>query len=242
MRTGWPVTLALAAGGSLAGHWLAYRVVTPDADARAHELAESGHGYLSLAPPLLTSLYALALLALCLRTVAAWRGRDETPLPAWGHAAIPPLAFVLQEHAERAVHDGAFPAGAVLEPTFAVGFAIQIPFALAAICAARLRAARRRSRRRRPGRRPHLARSRLPLRGADRRRGPPPAPAPGRRRRRRPRASLAALTVVRPRRAPRSRAERSIDPNHPSPHGCARHHRRRVRGGADGSAAGRCAR
>jgi len=52
-------------------------------------------------------------------------------------AAMPPLAFALQEHLERLFH-GAGVAGVVLEPTFLLGLVLQAPFALAAYLLARL--------------------------------------------------------------------------------------------------------
>jgi hypothetical protein len=57
-------------------------------------------------------------------------------LPARLLFLVPPLAFALQEHLERLVHDGSFPLAAAIEPTFLVGLALQLPFALAAYAVA----------------------------------------------------------------------------------------------------------
>jgi hypothetical protein len=53
------------------------------------------------------------------------------------------IGFVVQEHLERAVTDGAFPLHLVTEPRFLLGLALQVPFALCAllVAAALLRAA-----------------------------------------------------------------------------------------------------
>ena len=51
---------------------------------------------------------------------------------------LPPITFALQEHAERLLHSGHLPLAAALEPTFLIGLALQLPFALAALAIARL--------------------------------------------------------------------------------------------------------
>jgi hypothetical protein len=60
------LVLGLALGGVLLGHTVAYRLLLPDAHARALELAASGHGYLSSANVvgLVASVVALAALFL----------------------------------------------------------------------------------------------------------------------------------------------------------------------------------
>jgi hypothetical protein len=101
------------AGGCLAAHSFAYHLVST---------REERHGYLAFAPLLIGVLAALALVGAFRRT----HGR-QTPLV---FAALPPLAFVVQEHAERLEL-------VVTEPAFMVGLALQLPFALAALVAAR---------------------------------------------------------------------------------------------------------
>ena len=60
------LVLALAFGGVLLGHTVAYRLLVPDAHARTLELAASGHGYLSGANAvgLIGAIIALAALFL----------------------------------------------------------------------------------------------------------------------------------------------------------------------------------
>jgi hypothetical protein len=52
-------------------------------------------------------------------------------------ALVPLIGFSLQEHLERALTGGSVPVAAILEPTFLVGLALQLPFALAALAVAR---------------------------------------------------------------------------------------------------------
>jgi hypothetical protein len=108
----WLVCVPLVMAGTQLAHAVAYRVVQPDAAARQELLDHTGHRYLS----------ALSL-ALAL---------------GWGIVLIGPLVFALQEHLERLIHDGTFPVTAALEPTFLIGVALQVPFALVALLVARL--------------------------------------------------------------------------------------------------------
>jgi hypothetical protein len=108
----WLVSLPFMATGCLAAHSLAYHLVSSPAER---------HGYLAFAPLFFGLLGALALVGV------VRRGRTRSPL---AFAALPPLAFVVQEHAERLQL-------VVTEPAFLVGLALQLPFALAALVAAR---------------------------------------------------------------------------------------------------------
>ncbi len=108
----WLVSIPFMAAGCLAAHSLAYHLVSAP---------EERHGYLAFAPLFLGVLAALALVG------AVRRGRVRSPL---AFAALPPLAFVVQEHAERLEL-------VVTEPAFLLGLALQLPFALAALVAAR---------------------------------------------------------------------------------------------------------
>ena len=131
-RAAWLLSLGLLMGGWAAAHGLAYRIVIPGEEERRHALETAGHGYLDPAPLVSLSLTLVVLgLGSCLL-----RGRDVTPAP-WVFALLPPLAFALQEHLERLLHDGHFPYAAALEPTFGIGLLLQLPFALAALLFAR---------------------------------------------------------------------------------------------------------
>jgi hypothetical protein len=108
----WLVSIPFMAGGCLAAHSLAYHLTTT---------REDGHGYLAFAPLLVGVLGALAIVG------AFRRGRTRSPLV---FAVLPPLAFVAQEHLERLEL-------VATEPAFLLGLALQLPFALAALVAAR---------------------------------------------------------------------------------------------------------
>jgi len=110
--TPWLVSIPFMAMGCLAAHSLAYHLVTPRAER---------HGYLAFAPLVVGVLAALAVVG------AFRRGRTTSPLV---FAVLPPLAFVVQEHAERLEL-------VATEPAFLLGLALQLPFALAAFVAAR---------------------------------------------------------------------------------------------------------
>jgi hypothetical protein len=125
------LSLSLMAAGSLSAHTLAYRVAAPP------ELGESGHGYLAGAPAFLALCLTVGAVALVGFALAGARGASPRLAPAWAYALLPIFGFALQEHLERLFHDGSFPLSAALEPTFAVGLALQLPFALAALFFAR---------------------------------------------------------------------------------------------------------
>jgi hypothetical protein len=126
-----PLLLGLLVGGWASAHGLAYRIVVPDAAERRHLLEETGHAYLDTAP--LLSL-VITLVVLGIGCSLFRRAGFHTP---WAFALLPPGAFVVQEHLERLLHDGQLPVTAALDPTFAVGLLLQLPFALAALLIAR---------------------------------------------------------------------------------------------------------
>ena len=133
----WLLTLSLAVAGSQVAHVLTYRLVAPDADQRAHLLADTGHGYMANLPLGLALCTVVALLALLGQSRGARPGRASGPA-AWQFALIAPLVFCCQEHFERLLHDGSFTWDAALQRTFLVGIVLQLPFALAAYLVARL--------------------------------------------------------------------------------------------------------
>jgi hypothetical protein len=131
-KLAWLLFLGLLVGGWTAAHGLAYRIAVPDMDERRHLLEATGHGYLD--PALLVSV-SVTLVVLGLGGCVL-RGRVAAPAPSL-FALLPPFAFVVQEHLERLLSTGEFPVDAALEPTFAVGLLLQVPFALAAVLVAR---------------------------------------------------------------------------------------------------------
>jgi hypothetical protein len=76
------------------------------------------------------------LAALALRALAAYRGDVRRAAASPVIVVLPLVAFFIQEHVERFVYTGQMPWTAVLEPSFLVGLALQLPFALAALLVA----------------------------------------------------------------------------------------------------------
>jgi hypothetical protein len=134
-RLPWCLPLGLVAAGGVVAHVLAYRIAAPHPEHREELLAETGHVWFN--PSLLLALaLTLVVLGFAGRLLALYRAPAARAAPAWFFAVLPPAAFTLQEHLERLFHEGA-PAPAFLEPAFGVGLLLQLPFALAALVAAR---------------------------------------------------------------------------------------------------------
>jgi hypothetical protein len=137
--TVWLLTLPLAVVGSQVAHSLAYRVVESDRSDRAHELASTGHGYLTYLPLVLAVCTVIVAVALLSEVRQALSHKARSPRPAAVTFAIAaPSLFILQEHFERFFDDGAFPWGLGVEPVFLLGLLLQLPTALVAYVAARL--------------------------------------------------------------------------------------------------------
>jgi hypothetical protein len=126
-RLPWLLSLPLMAAGCLAAHSAAYRLVE-------HTAAEPSHGYLAMAPLVLAIAVALGVVA-ALRSVLA--EQSAAGVPPYLFALLPPLAFTLQEHLERALPGGGGALETALEPAFLLGLLLQAPFALCALLAAR---------------------------------------------------------------------------------------------------------
>jgi low temperature requirement protein LtrA len=119
--------------GLIAGHQLAYRLVYSDAHARADALARSGHAYFGYVPLALTVSLGVLVAGLALQTAAGLRGETPHPMGSPLIVLLPPIAFVVQEFAERIVHTGQVPWTVVVQPALLLGLAFQLPFALAAL-------------------------------------------------------------------------------------------------------------
>ena len=136
----WLVTLPLAVAGTQMAHAVAYRLTAPVDSEPAHDLSATGHGYVAYLPLALAIgavLVAFALVAEVRHIATTSQGGTFRPR-AWHFAVIAPALFASQEHFERLIHNGAFPASAVLEAPFIVGLLLQLPFALVAYSLARL--------------------------------------------------------------------------------------------------------
>lgn len=134
----WLVAVPLVLGGAQLAHAVDYWLIAPDAHERAELLAGTGHGYFSYLPFAVALLGGLLIAGFVAVSCEAGRGRAAVALDRWPLALLPLATFVLQEHVERFLHDGAFPWHAVADPTFALGLVVQIPFAIASYAIARL--------------------------------------------------------------------------------------------------------
>ena len=126
------ISIPVAVAGSLLAHQVSYTLQASDGAARARLLAATGHGYLTRVPLIAGVLIAVALGGLIREGAIRWKGTGRTG-PIWPIALIPPLAFLVQEHLERLLHDGTFPWHLAAQPTFLRGLVLQIPFALLAL-------------------------------------------------------------------------------------------------------------
>jgi hypothetical protein len=73
----WPIAVALAVVGMLAGQSFGYRAAVPSAHAREHLLASSGHGYLDYAPLILRVCAAAVALGFVAAVIGALFGRES---------------------------------------------------------------------------------------------------------------------------------------------------------------------
>lgn len=131
-RSAWLIPLPLAVASWLGAHCLAYRLVGP-ADGHMGLHADHGHAYLGYTPALFVWGLALVAAGLLLCVGDGLRGHRRAPPPVALFVVLPPAGFVLQEHLERLAATGGIPHELVLEPTFVVGLALQLPFAVAAL-------------------------------------------------------------------------------------------------------------
>lgn len=132
-RAAWLISVPLAVGSWLGAHWLAYWLVSPGEEQHMALHAEHGHGYLGYTPALVIWGFALVLAGLALCVGEGLRGSRPSKPPLRLFALLPPAGFAVQEHLERLLGTGGIPHDLVTEPTFLVGLALQLPFALGAV-------------------------------------------------------------------------------------------------------------
>lgn len=136
------MSIPLVVTGSQVAHWLAYRLVYPQAGLRLRDLLATGHGYMlgpaGYLPLVLGAAGALEFVAIAWAVICVVRRRAQAPVPVWAFALLPLLAFTLQEFLERWLAGASLPWWMVEQPTYRLGLALQLPFALAAYLVARL--------------------------------------------------------------------------------------------------------
>jgi hypothetical protein len=135
-RAAWLIPLPLVVASWLGAHSLAYWLVSPGGTGHMALHAVSGHGYLGYAPALAVWGLALVLAGLVLSVGDGLRGRRPSPPRMRVFMLLPPVGFAVQEHLERLIGTGGIPHDLVLDPTFLVGLALQLPFAVAALLVA----------------------------------------------------------------------------------------------------------
>src|SRR5262245_40216701 len=137
MRRGvaWLVTVPIALAGVVAAHSLANVALgSPEGAGELFASGESGRGLLPLVGAFAAGLVVLGLAG----QVMAPSGKSERGgLVALPFACLPPFAFAALELIEAHVPFGGG-VGSVLNPTFALGLALQLPFALCGYLVARL--------------------------------------------------------------------------------------------------------
>jgi hypothetical protein len=129
----WVIALPLAVASWLGAHCLAYLLVSPPAGHHMGVHAEHGHAWLGYSPALALWGLAVVVAGLVLCVGAGLRGHRPSAPPLRLFALLPLAGFAVQEHAERLIASGSIPNDLVVEPTFLLGLALQLPFALAAL-------------------------------------------------------------------------------------------------------------
>lgn len=133
-RAAWLVALPVAALSWLNAHCLAFVLVPPAGGEHMHHHAEGGHSYFGSTPVLIAALVTVLAAGLVLCVAEGVRGGTaRLSPPAILFALLPPLGFVVQEHLEDVIRSGSPSSALITEPTFLAGFALQLPFAVAAL-------------------------------------------------------------------------------------------------------------
>jgi hypothetical protein len=129
----WAIALPLAVASWLGAHCFAYWLVSPGAEHHLGVHSEHGHAWLGYTPALAIWGVALVVAGVVLCAAEGLRGRRPAPPPLRLFALLPPAGFAVQESLERLIASGSIPYDLVAEPTFVVGLALQLPFAVAAL-------------------------------------------------------------------------------------------------------------
>ena len=128
------VALPVAAASWLTAHCLAYVLVPPAHGGAMHDHMEESHNWFASMPVLVAAGVTLLAAGLVLCVGEGLRGapaRTQAPAPLF--ALLPPIGFAVQEHLEELLASGSAPYAVVLEPTFLMGLALQLPFAIGAL-------------------------------------------------------------------------------------------------------------
>lgn len=132
------LAIPLMTAGVILAHWIAYLVAVPDAGSRRALLAASGHAYVAWVPMLLGVTAAVAVLLLACLALRGGTSLAHARLRPRAFVVLPPVAFAVQEHAERLRVGYDTPWHVWQEPTFLRGLLLQLPFGLLAYAIAAL--------------------------------------------------------------------------------------------------------
>jgi hypothetical protein len=138
MRKGtvWLVSFPIALFGMLAAHAVANAAVgSPEGAGEVFASAASGA---ELVPVVAALVAGAILLGLIGRVAGRWCFTAGGRSLALQFALLPLLGFVLLELGERFAHGGVGASDSLHGPTFLLGLALQLPFALAGYLAARV--------------------------------------------------------------------------------------------------------
>lgn len=138
-RLPWIIALPLMVAGSVGAHIVARIVTGAHVSEGSRESAErASTGMAGHTVMLVGIVAALTFVACVMRLVSIIRRRPGSGTSPGFFFVLPPLAFVLQEIVERLLHAEAAPFQSAFEPRFLMGLALQIPFGLVALLAARI--------------------------------------------------------------------------------------------------------
>jgi hypothetical protein len=138
-RLPWIIALPLMAAGSAGAHVVARIVTGAQVSEGSKETAQrASTGLAGHTVMLIGIVAALTLVACVMRLISIIGRRTGSGTPAGLFFVLPPLAFVVQEVCERVLNAEAAPFQAAFEPRFLIGLALQIPFGLVALFAARV--------------------------------------------------------------------------------------------------------
>jgi hypothetical protein len=133
----WLIPLPLIGASWLSAHCGAYLLFPPKKGEHDHLHAASEHASFGSTPVLLACGLALVAAGLCLCVRDGLHGRRPSGQPRLLFALLPAAGFAVQEHLERLIASGSVPVDLFAQPTFLVGIALQLPFAVAALLLAR---------------------------------------------------------------------------------------------------------
>jgi hypothetical protein len=128
----WIIAVVLCAAGSLGAHTIGYWL-EPSGPAAA-----VGHAWFDLLPALAVGGIVALFASLAVQTREIVRSRGTGSVPGCLYLVLPAAAFLVQEHVERAIATAQLPVDTLAQPAVLAGLALQLPFGVAALVAARL--------------------------------------------------------------------------------------------------------